>query len=1607
MAALTTTGCGQQTADDGDDQSDVEQGDLTGGIDAGQDDAAGDSGPVLDCPGGAWCECAKNDDCDQGLCVAFPSGNKCAQSCIQDCPKGYTCADVPVGSDLVQVCVAEHGYLCEPCTASDECAKAVGNHGSACIRYSEAIGSFCGPACKADKDCPGGYTCRASKTTDGADKKACVKTEGGKPIDCPCDARARALQLSTTCEATADKGVCSGTRVCGADGLGTCSASPTKEVCDGKDNDCNGATDDGLCNDSNPCTEDSCVVGPDGKPRAPTKCKFDANTAACDDNNACTSGDICAGSKCAGKTIDCDDNNGCTNDVCDPKTGCVHTQTKNACDDDNWCTNNDLCDGKGACVGLPIAASVACNDNNVCTKDGCDPKKAGKDGKTGCFSQAAPGTCEDGNPCTNGDTCKAGACSAGKNICSCTKDDDCKAKEDGDLCNGTLFCNQKKAPYFCEIDPKTLIKCDTTKDTTCISTVCDGKAGKCIKKPATEGKSCDADQSVCTIGDACKKGLCTKGKQLKCDDSNPCTDDSCHAKKGCQKVDNIASCEDGNKCTKGDTCAQGNCKPGPKLKCNDNEGCTFDFCDKKTGKCAHDGKSHDGDPCNADNSICTGPDVCKAGKCAAGKKKICDDGKPCTKDDCDPKQGCIAPFDNKAKCDADGKKCTPHDFCSNGVCKLGGPKNCSDGNTCTLDQCVAKDGSCAHPFAALNGEKCDADGSKCTELDKCKDGKCIAGAIANCDDKNQCTKDSCKPKSGCIHDKLTSTLCNDGDSCTKKDTCVAGKCGGIKLNCNDNNPCTKDECDAGKGCKYPASSDGTACGTGKHCVKAKCVVASCGDGYVAKGEECDDGNGAFCDGCEACKSRAHLVLGGGAYGRAAAKSPVKGGVAGPLSITTDLTLEAWIAPKSLSGQQIIIAKANKKLPQRIAYRFGIDAGKLFFAHSRGDVLEIAAPKNTGKAKLQPGVWSHVAAVVTGDILRIFINGQPAGATKLYKSRVDAPLADVTIGRAWSDAAGGELMGGIDAVHIAAAPLYGGAFRPSRRLRAARGTVSLWHMDRAVGGKIADEGSAGVSLALTKGASAAPKLGKDICFGSKAPGPVCGDGVLHAGFETCDDKNATLCDGCEGCRATNNFDVTAKGVLQTNPATEWATDILCTSCAFTLEAWVRPTDTKGIFEIVGTSCGMLTLALIQGPGGTRFGVVTHGSKPVIGKTPIKKNKWYHVAGIGGFYAGAPMRVYVNGKLDAEGFASYGLPSQYAQMHKEVMFIGAGSAGTGGGCVQQGQKPLYKNQFPGLIDEVRISVGQRYGQNFAPPRRLHPDAATRGLWHFDDPGKDVRDDSGRFVQATLVGGKKVADACFAESASSALCGDGQKAKWEACDNGIANGVAPKQCSSICTLNGKPDCSALKWAKNKVPTGKNVMTYAKQWTLEGWVRLPALPGKNGPWGPIVSVHANALCKSMAKFQHWYVGVGPFGDDASRLGGKGQTASPTRRVWKQGVWQHFALQYDGAGKGALWVDGALARSFDKVSSSWSASCSLNLGGFFDGNSYTLAAELASLRLSKRARYGHDFVPSTALPSDNDTTWTFDFDEGTGTSAQDVDGIFTINASKASWLKTGPTCAK
>jgi MYXO-CTERM domain-containing protein len=236
---------------------------------------------------------------------------------------------------------------------------------------------------------------------------------------------------------------------------------------------------------------------------------FFTNGTACTENAACASNlcvdGVCCSTSCnAGSTTDCQ--------ACSVAAGgtldgtCTAIPGPRACDDGSLCTSSDSCQS-GVCVGTP---SVTCTALDVCHDAGtCVPA-------TGLCPNPirANGTnCNDGNACTQTDSCNGGVCT-GSNPVACPMPASCRVS------NG----------------------CNTT-------------TGACTVSVAVEGAGCN-DGNGCTVGDYCTGGNCVSGGPLSCTPF-----DECHAAAACQSpagTCGVGAPLSGTACS-GGTCAAGVC----------------------------------------------------------------------------------------------------------------------------------------------------------------------------------------------------------------------------------------------------------------------------------------------------------------------------------------------------------------------------------------------------------------------------------------------------------------------------------------------------------------------------------------------------------------------------------------------------------------------------------------------------------------------------------------------------------------------------------------------------------------------------------------------------------------------------------------------------------------------------------------------------------------------------------------------------------------------------------------------------------------------------------------------------------------------------------------
>lgn len=298
-------------------------------------------------------------------------------------------------------------------------------------------------------------------------------------------------------------------------------------------------------------------------------CGADNAGLACDDGDKCTQNDKCTGGACVGAAVTCADDITCTTDSCDKAKGCVFNSDKACviggvcvgagvpspnqpcrrcqpavsqtdysidvklvCDDGEVCTQFDTCKADGTCAGT----QQTCNDSDDCTLDSCTPG-------SGCkHDKAESGACDDGNPCSLADSCAAGKCLPGKEVLVCDDANPCTS----DLCEFKVGCKAVDNPKACDdSDGCTIDSCDPVTGCKHVAM----KAG-----------------DTCSNGDLCKKGetcdlqlKCTGGSSVDCNDKNICTTDFCKADKGCIHAINENTCDDGQFCTFTDVCTGGQC----------------------------------------------------------------------------------------------------------------------------------------------------------------------------------------------------------------------------------------------------------------------------------------------------------------------------------------------------------------------------------------------------------------------------------------------------------------------------------------------------------------------------------------------------------------------------------------------------------------------------------------------------------------------------------------------------------------------------------------------------------------------------------------------------------------------------------------------------------------------------------------------------------------------------------------------------------------------------------------------------------------------------------------------------------------------------------------
>lgn len=336
--------------------------------------------------------------------------------------------------------------------------------------------------------------------------------------------------------------------------------------------------------------------------------------------------------------------------------------------------------GTGECEVRNREDGVACDDQGtpgVCSNGQCQASQAGE-----CAGDQIYSICDD----PVGEA-PAGACLGGACVGACM-DDSCVLAAPADQCLkvgvgrinccSQLGCTLASGAYCTQPLPNDT-KCDPTgfeppgdptqtgtcQNGTCVADTgicaglvcrteasdpcardfCDESVGACSEFTIKSFQPCALSRDVEAV---CDGGTCTfrgfpGGCQSECEDGNNCTSDLCEILEDDTIVCTNSYIGDGKACLNGErgVCQFGRCQPtltsqrcSSDGQCDDGNACTVDACNRSLGFCTVESLK-------PDLEVCGPGGVCWFGECVVDLciDRDCDDGNSCTVDECIPPYG--------------------------------------------------------------------------------------------------------------------------------------------------------------------------------------------------------------------------------------------------------------------------------------------------------------------------------------------------------------------------------------------------------------------------------------------------------------------------------------------------------------------------------------------------------------------------------------------------------------------------------------------------------------------------------------------------------------------------------------------------------------------------------------------------------------------------------------------------------------------------------------------------------------------------------------------------------------------------------------------------------
>ncbi len=666
-----------------------------------------------------------------------------------------------------------------------------------------------------------------------------------------------------------DVGECSsGTETCNAGTWGACTGTgPSPEVCDGLDNDCDGAID-GI---NRPCGTNvgECSEGTE-------RCTAGAWSGTC------VGGVDPSAELCDGRDNDCD---GAT-DEGNPGGGGPCGSNIGACS-----RGNLVCSGGAlVCAGGTGPSTETCNSID----DDCDGNTDESVATMGPCGSAV-GECREGVlSCVMGTFQCVGGRSSVPEICD-GRDNDCDGSTDEGNPGGGVACGTDTG--ICELG----------------MTRCMGGALICVGGVAPEVESCDGSDNDCDGlvdegnpggGGSCGStdvGECEFGAEACVGGTLVCRGATGPSAEICDGLDNDCdgSTDEGNP-ESGAPCGDstGECEPGTtacvggSLVCMGGVGPTEEICDGLDNDC--DGVEDEGlgvgAPCGSDTGECSpGVNVCRMGTLVC-EGEIAPTGETCDglDNDCDGiideslplgaacgsmeglcMEGSLQCIDGTEVCvgevppSREGCDCEDNDCDGNVDEAPDSGSLCPEGSTCVECACSLPCQTSEFGFTCPSGKTPFEDGTgTCFCVTPRCDATTCAGETVERDGDTLCSPDEGTPTCTCRNNACTfpcdGVVCMGGTVC-HPDTgrCVEDSC--RSLGCPDGevcdvatgaceaDPCASVSCEATQACRdgvCEATCADVECNEGEVCHAGACEVDLCASVSCPAGDTCDPSDGS-------------------------------------------------------------------------------------------------------------------------------------------------------------------------------------------------------------------------------------------------------------------------------------------------------------------------------------------------------------------------------------------------------------------------------------------------------------------------------------------------------------------------------------------------------------------------------------------------------------------------------------------------------------------------------------------------------------------------------------------------------------------------------------------